>query len=116
MKVKTVLKSLLFAYAFTGVLLLLLAFLLFSFDLGENAVLAGIAAVYILSCFMGGFMAGRIMRSQKYLWGILVACFYFLLLLVVSFAAEGKWDMEVGHMVSAFLMCLAGGSIGGMLS
>ena len=38
MRVRTILKSLLFAYALTGVALLLLAFLLFTFDLGETAV------------------------------------------------------------------------------
>ena len=35
MRIRAVLKSLLFAYALTGVLLLLLAFALFSFDLGK---------------------------------------------------------------------------------
>ena len=51
MKVKVILKSLLFSYAVTGAFLLFLAFLLFQFDLGEKPVSAGIVAVYILSCF-----------------------------------------------------------------
>ena len=38
MKVRAILKSLLFAYALTGVALLLLALVLFAFDLGETAV------------------------------------------------------------------------------
>ena len=59
MKIRAVLKSLLFSYALTGVSLLLLAFLLFTFDLGETAVDAGIIVVYVFACFMGGFMAGR---------------------------------------------------------
>ena len=46
MRIRAVLKSLLFAYALTGVLLLLLAFALFSFDLGETVVDVGITAVY----------------------------------------------------------------------
>ena len=45
MKIRAVLKSLLFSYALTGVSLLLLAFLLFTFDLGETAVDAGIIVV-----------------------------------------------------------------------
>ena len=72
MKVKVILKSLLFSYAVTGAFLLFLAFLLFQFDLGEKPVSAGIVAVYILSCFSGGFMSGKILRKDKYLWGILV--------------------------------------------
>ena len=46
MKVKVILKSLLFSYAVTGAFLLFLAFLLFQFDLGEKPVSAGIVAVY----------------------------------------------------------------------
>lgn len=116
MKVKAILKSLLFAYALTGVFLLLLAFLLFTFDLGETAVDAGIIAVYVLACLLGGFMAGKIMRKEKYLWGILVGLAYFLLLIGVSFAAEGRWDMTLQHAVTTFFMCLGGGALGGMLS
>ena len=69
MKVRAILKSLLFAYALTGVALLLLALILFAFDLGETAVDAGIIIIYVLACFMGGFMAGKIVRKDKYLWG-----------------------------------------------
>lgn len=116
MKVRAVLKSLLFAYALTGLLLLLLAFLLFKFDLGEAPVAAGIIAVYVISCLTGGFLAGKIMRKDKYLWGILVGVCYYFLLLVVSFAVQGKWDMTIQHAVTTFLMCLAGGALGGMLS
>ena len=45
MKVRAILKSLLFAYALTGVALLLLALVLFAFDLGETAVDAAAQAV-----------------------------------------------------------------------
>ncbi|WP_373215653.1 TIGR04086 family membrane protein [Ruminococcus sp. 5_1_39BFAA] len=116
MRVKAVLKSLLFAYGITGLFLLLLAFLLFQFDLGEGPVAAGIIAVYVLSCLLGGFMAGKILRKDKYLWGILVGLFYYLLLVTVSFAVQGKWDMTVSHAVTTFFMCLGGGALGGMLS
>lgn len=46
MKVRAILRSLLFSYAVTGIFLLLLAFLLFQFDLGEKPVSAGIVAVF----------------------------------------------------------------------
>lgn len=116
MKAKAILKSLLFAYALTGVFLMVLAFLLFSFDLGETAVAAGIIVVYVLACLFGGFMAGRMMRREKYLWGVLVGLTYFLLLLAVSFAVKGRWDMTVRHAVTVFFMCIGGGTLGGMLS
>lgn len=116
MKVRAVLKSLLFAYALTGVFLLLLAFFLFQFDLGEGPVTVGIIVVYVLSCLMGGFMAGKLVRKDKYFWGVVVGLSYFLLLLAVSFAAQGKWDMSLQHALTTFFMCVGGGALGGMLS
>lgn len=116
MKVKAVLKSLLFAYGMTGIFLLLLAFLLFQFDLGEAPMMAGILAVYVLSSFLGGFMAGKILRKNKYFWGFLVGLGYFALLVLVSVLVQGKWDMSFSHAVTTFAMCLGGGALGGMLS
>ena len=101
MKTKTVLRSLFLAYGLTGVCLLLLAFLAFQFDLGLAPVSAGIVAVYVISCLAGGFMAGLA---------------YFILLVLVSFAAEGKWDMSFQHLLTTFCMCLGGGALGGMLA
>lgn len=116
MKIKAILKSLLFSYAVTGVFLLLLAFLLFQFDLGEKTVAAGILVVYVLSCLLGGFMAGKIMRKDRYLWGMLTGLFYYLLIITVSFVVKGKWDMSLIHAVTTFFLCLGGGTLGGMLS
>lgn len=116
MKMKTVLKSLFLAYALTGVFLLLLAFLVFRMDLGTAPVAAGIVAVYVISCLAGGYMAGKLMRKDKYLWGILVGLAYFVLLAAVSFAVQGKWDMSFQHALTTFCMCLGGGALGGMLA
>lgn len=116
MKVKAVLKSLLVAYAVTGALLLFLAFLLFQFDLGIGPVTAGITAVYVVSCLAGGFLAGKIMRKEKYIWGILVGLCYFFILAAVSFGVQRQWDMSLRHLVATFFMCLGGGALGGMLS
>lgn len=116
MKIKNVLKSLFLAYALTGICLLLLAFLVFQLDLGAAPVAAGIVAVYVISCLAGGFMAGKLMRKDKYFWGILVGLAYFLLLVFASFIAQGRWDMSFQHLVTTFCMCLGGGALGGMLA
>ena len=93
MKVRAILKSLLFAYALTGVALLLLALVLFAFDLGETAVDAGIIIIYVLAGLA-----------------------YYVLLLTVSVMAKGGWDMSAAHAVTTFFMCTGGGTLGGMLS
>lgn len=116
MKVKVILKSLLFSYAVTGAFLLFLAFFYSSLTWEKSLCQHGIVAVYILSCFSGGFMSGKILRKDKYLWGILVGAFYYLLLITVSFVVQGKWEMSLVHAVTTFFMCLGGGALGGMLS
>ena len=111
MKMRNILSSLLFAYALTGVGLLLLAFFLYVFKLGETAVDVGI----ILIC-MGGLMTGRFLRENRAFWGMLTGLAYFLLLLIVSFAVKRRLDMRVVHAVTTFCMCIGGGTLGGMLS
>ena len=116
MKVKAVLWSLLLAYGITGCLLLVLAFILFRLESGEGIAAAGIIFIYVVSCLIGGLAVGRFMRKDRCLWGIVTGLSYYLLLLLVSFLAQGKWDMTFVHAVTTFFMCLGGGAIGGMLS
>ena len=113
MKVKAILKSLFLAYLLSGVCLLLLALLVFKLDIGKGPVTVGILVIYVLA---GGFLAGKILRQDKYRWGFLVGLCYFVLLAAVSFAVQRKWDMSFQHLVTTFFMCLGGGTLGGMLS
>ena len=81
MRVKTVLWSLLLAYGLTGIFLLLLAFLLFQFELGEGAAAAGTVFIYVASCLAGGLAAGKIMvrtvTCGESLQGFLIMFFCF---------------------------------------
>ena len=52
-------KALLLAYAATGILLLILAFLLYKMGLGESQINIGIMVTYIVSCLFGGFYMGK---------------------------------------------------------
>ena len=53
-------KALLAAYLATGLMLLLLALLLYKMGLGENQVNLGILIIYIVSCFLGGALGGML--------------------------------------------------------
>ena len=113
MKVKAILRSLFLAYLLSGVCLLLLALLVFKLDIGKGPVTVGILVIYVLSCLAGGFLAGKILRQDKYRWGFLVGLCYFVLLAAVSFAVQRKWDMSFQHLVTTFFMCLGGGTLEG---
>ena len=116
MQIKSILRSLFLAYALSGICLLILALMVFKLNIGQGAVTVGILVIYVLSCLAGGFLAGKLMRQSKYKWGFLVGLCYFVLLAVVSFAVQRRWDMSAQHAVTTFCMCLGGGTLGGMLS
>jgi len=102
------------AYLLTGILLLLLAFLLYQFQLSRNAVSIGIIVIYLLSNFVAGFLAGKKAKSKKYIWGLLMGSVYFLILAGMSLmmhSASGGTGL-----FTSFLLCAGGGTLGGMLS
>lgn len=116
MKVKSMIRALFGAYFFTILLLLLLAFLLFRFDLSEKLVGTGISAVYILSCFLGGFLAGKRLKQKKFFWGAALGMIYFILLIAISCVIEHSLPESPVRTVAVFFTCLVSGTLGGMLS
>ena len=58
-------KILLAMYGVTALLLFLLALLVQKLKLEEGAVSIGISVVYVLSCFLGGFLLGKIRRKRN---------------------------------------------------
>ncbi len=107
---------LVFAYILTAVLLMGLAFLLYKFRLGENIINIAIVAIYVAVTFVTGFLAGKIIKIKKFLWGFLLGCGYFAILAVVSLIV-GQQEAVVGnHLLTTFMLCAGGGMLGGMLS
>lgn len=110
------LKSLLFSYILTALLLAALAFLLYKLSLGEKSVSIGIIVIYVAATFFGGFVAGKRMGSRKFLWGLLMGGAYFLVLAAVSLCV-GKGGVQIGNsFFTTLALCAGGGMLGGMLS
>lgn len=110
------LKCLVFAYIITGVLLMLLAFLLYRLQLKEGIVSIGIIVIYIAASFFSGWAAGKKMGSRKFLWGLLMGVLYFAVLSVVSLIVNRQVDDVAGNFVTALGICAGSGMLGGMLS
>lgn len=115
-KVMVVLKSLMISYVVTGILLLILAALLFKLELDEGKVTIGIIAIYIISSFLGGWIAGKGVESKKFMWGLVVGCAYFVMLTVISLLANQSLQAQPWQLITTFLMCMGGGMLGGMLA
>lgn len=111
-----VLSTLLIMYVITGIALLVLAMLLYKFQLSENAVSIGIMVIYVISGLLGGLIAGKRMKTRRFLWGILMGAIYFLVLLAGSFLLNRGLTSDLLHVVTTLIMCMAAGMIGGMLS
>ena len=110
------LKTLLFSYILTGILLAILAFLLYRLRLGEQAVTIAIIVIYVAATLFGGFVAGKKLKNRKFLWGLLVGAAYFVVLALVSLAV-GRGAIQLGNtFVTTLVLCAGGGMLGGMLS
>ena len=110
------LKCLLCSYIFTAGMLLLLAFLLYKMGLSEQMVSVAIIAIYVISTFVGGFIAGKKLQSRKFVWGLMVGLAYFLVLAVVSVLINQSVSELGDSVMTTFILCGAGGMLGGMLS
>jgi putative membrane protein (TIGR04086 family) len=115
-KIMSLLTSLIVSYLITGLMLLILALLLYKMNFDEGKVTIGIIAVYIFSCFIGGNIVGRKVGEKKYLWGMILGVVYFVLLLGISTLVQPGSMTGVRYLITSMIMCVGGGMLGGMLS
>ncbi len=106
---------LLISYMVTGILLLILAFTVFRFHLGESVVNIVIIAIYSLSTFVGGYAAGKKMKTHRFLWGFLMGLAYFVVLVLVSLLVNHSLKDFSGNFFTVLTLCMGGGMLGGML-
>lgn len=110
-----ILGTLLLMYVLTGILLLILALLLYKFQLNEKFVSAGIIGVYIFAGLIGGLVIGQRMGRRKFLWGLATGTIYFLILFAGSVAMNHGLPENISRMALVWVMCGGAGMIGGML-
>lgn len=115
-KIVWMLKSLLFSYVVTGMLLALLTVLLYKFELDEQLVSAAIVAIYVLATMAGGLVIGKLVKVRRFLWGLGLGAAYFALLMLITLGVYHTLNGTAVNMITAFILCSGGGMIGGMIS
>ena len=115
-KMVWMLKSLLFSYVVTGMLLALLTVLLYKFELDEQLVSAAIVAIYVLVTMAGGLVIGKLVKVRRFLWGLGLGAAYFALLMLITLGVYHTLIGNAVNMITAFILCSGGGMIGGMIS
>ena len=108
-------KSLLASYIVTGILLLVLTFFMYKFELNEKIVSAAIVGIYVVSTLIGG-MIGKLTKSKRYLWGMVLGIIYFVLLLLITLGVYRTLNGDSVSIVTSLILCAGGGMTGGMIS
>ncbi len=94
----------------------ILALLLYKLQLPLQVVSVVVIILYILATGVAGFLAGRKMQVHRFMWGLMMGCAYYLLLLIVSYIYHGEGTVVAQSFLTTFFLCAGGGMLGGMLS
>ena len=114
-KIFSLLKALAVSYIITAILLLVTAFLMYKLGLGETVIHLSIIIIHGISVFLGGFLTGKMVKEQKYIWGLMLGVCYVLVIGIVSFIMNGTIHISAGGTLTNVILCLAAGMLGGML-
>ncbi len=114
MKILT--RSLLISYLISTLLLTILAFALFQMKLSPSRVAAAVYGIYGISCFLGGLLAGKAIRTRRFFWGLLSGLLYFLLLAVMSFLLHKNLGSDTRALTTILSICAVCATFGGMIS
>ena len=109
-------KSLLASYIVTGILLLVLTFFMYKFELNEKIVSAAIVGIYVVSTLIGGMIIGKLTKSKRYLWGMVLGIIYFVLRLLITLGVYRTLNGDSISIVTSLILCAGGGMTGGMIS
>lgn len=112
----SLIKCLLAAWLLSGGALLLLALLLYRFQLSESVVSIGILAVYVLACLTAGILIGKCAQTRRFLWGLGIGILYFMILVLMTAAARQGFKDLGTHFFTTLMICAGSGMLGGMLS
>lgn len=114
-KAVKMIKSVVVAYVLTAVALLVLAFIMYKCKMSVTGANGGILFTYVLSCLAGGFLFSGALEQKRYLGGGLMGVVYFLVVYCVSAVWNHSVAGQLPGMLTAFLICVFSGMLGGMI-
>lgn len=114
-KAVKMIKSVVAAYVITAVALLVLSFIMYKCKISMTGANGGILLTYVLSCLVGGFIFSGCLAQKRYLGGGLLGVVYFLVAYVVSAVWNQGLADQMPGMLTAFLICIFSGMLGGMI-
>lgn len=112
----SIFKSLITAYALTGVLLLIAAFLMYKLNLGENQIRVFIMVIYGIATLAAGFIYGKLSKNARLLRGLLIGFLYFMFIAIMSVVVNRGVFSDSQKAVISMIICVLSGAIGAIMS
>ncbi len=110
------LKVLLAQGIITTFAILILSLVLLKTNASADMLQIAVIAIYVIANFIGGFIIGKTVKQQKFVWGLIVGVVYFVMLSIVSFIIHKQFYQDVGYAMTVLGICAGSGMLGGMLS
>lgn len=104
------------SYIITLAALSLLSFGLLHTDMKGSMANVFLIMIAVISCLAGGFIAGKKMKTKRFLWGILTGVIYFIILCVIKVILGEMPVMNSPHFLTSMFCCIGSGMLGGMIS
>lgn len=114
-KVVKMVKSVFVAYILTAVVLLILSFIMYKCKVSMAGANGGILFTYVISCLVGGFIFSGSLDGKRYLGGGAMGIVYFIVAYCVSAVWNQSLASQMPGMLTAFLICVFSGMLGGMI-
>lgn len=108
-----IMKTVVFGYIVTVVMLSILALLMYKFDLSNNIVNLGVIVIMVLSTFITGYLTSRTIKSRRGVYGAISGLTYFVVLLVLSILIKDT-NILSEQTATIFIMCFGSGTLGGI--
>lgn len=115
-KILTILKVLIITYVITGLLMVLSALLMLKFNLSGEPTRLFVMIIYGITTIVGGCIYGKLQEKRRLLSGAFMGLMYFVILVIVSLIVNKGFTDGLQENIISMIICVAGGSIGGIIS
>ncbi len=111
-----VLLSMAVSYIITLLFLSILSLCLLHTDMNGSLANVFLILTAVLSCLVGGWIAGKKMKTRRFLWGILAGIIYFVILCLIKTILGEAPVLNSPHALTSMFCCIGSGMLGGMFS
>lgn len=111
--IKNIVIILLTQIILTTVILFVSSGIIWKYAYDEKAISAVVTGTYIVVNILGGIIAGKLFKKNKFLWGLAAGVIYFLVLLLFGIVIFKTGTPGI-NVVGNALICAVSGMTGGM--